>query len=96
MEKVTEETLRDWSHLKELLSICEGKAFYKILLFFNILYIYVIWCIIAAQRQIGETSLNERSSRSHQIIKLVCPSFIRVFTFYILCSRILMQVFFGY
>lgn len=25
----------------------------------------------AAQRQIGETALNERSSRSHQIIKLV-------------------------
>jgi len=27
--------------------------------------------LIAAQRKIGETSLNERSSRSHQIIKLV-------------------------
>lgn len=29
MEKLTEETLRDWSHLKELLSICEGEAFYE-------------------------------------------------------------------
>jgi centromeric protein E len=76
VEKVTEEILRDWSHLKELLSICEGKAFYKILLFFNILYLYIISCIIAAQRQIGETMLNERSSRSHQIIKLVCLSFL--------------------
>nr|KJB14919.1 hypothetical protein B456_002G148900 [Gossypium raimondii] len=26
MEKVTEEVLRDWNHLKELLSICEGKT----------------------------------------------------------------------
>ena len=33
MEKVTEESLRDWNHLKELLSICEGRACYKILLF---------------------------------------------------------------
>jgi centromeric protein E len=47
VEKATEETLRDWNHLKELISVCE------------------------AQRKIGETSLNERSSRSHQIIKLV-------------------------
>lgn len=27
MEKLTEETLRDWTHLQELLSICEGKVF---------------------------------------------------------------------
>ncbi|XP_019165489.1 PREDICTED: kinesin-like protein KIN-7E isoform X2 [Ipomoea nil] len=47
IEKLTEETLRDWNHLKELLSICE------------------------AQRQIGETYLNETSSRSHQILRLV-------------------------
>nr|VDC69208.1 unnamed protein product [Brassica rapa] len=45
-----EETLRDWNHFKELLSVC------------------------AAQRKIGETSLNERSSRSHQIIKLTVES----------------------
>ncbi|XP_059637196.1 kinesin-like protein KIN-7E [Cornus florida] len=50
VEKLTEETLEDWSHLKELLSICE------------------------AQRQIGETSLNEMSSRSHQILRLTVDS----------------------
>ncbi|EXB43288.1 Kinesin-related protein 11 [Morus notabilis] len=55
VEKLTEETLRDWSHLKELLSICE------------------------AQRQIGETSLNEKSSRSHQIIRLGIESSAREF-----------------
>ncbi|KAB1224551.1 Kinesin-like protein NACK1 [Morella rubra] len=55
VEKVTEETLRDWSHLKELLSMCE------------------------AQRQIGETLLNERSSRSHQIIRLTVESSAREF-----------------
>ncbi|MED6146292.1 hypothetical protein PIB30_033212 [Stylosanthes scabra] len=46
VEKLTEATLRDWNHFKELLSFCE------------------------AQRKIGETSLNEASSRSHQILKL--------------------------
>ncbi|CAI9769064.1 unnamed protein product [Fraxinus pennsylvanica] len=55
IEKLTEETLRDWSHLKELLSICE------------------------AQRQIGETSLNETSSRSHQILRLTIDSSAREF-----------------
>ncbi|GMP37731.1 hypothetical protein CsSME_00009297 [Camellia sinensis var. sinensis] len=55
VEKLTEETLRDWSHLKELLSICE------------------------AQRKIGETSLNETSSRSHQILKLTIESSAREF-----------------
>ncbi|KAM3695444.1 hypothetical protein ACJW31_07G132000 [Castanea mollissima] len=55
VEKVTEEVLRDWNHLKELLSICE------------------------AQRQIGETLLNERSSRSHQIIRLTIESSAREF-----------------
>ncbi|GAB2279480.1 hypothetical protein Dimus_014119 [Dionaea muscipula] len=50
VEKLTEETLRDWEHLKELLSICE------------------------AQRQIGETCLNEASSRSHQILRLTIES----------------------
>uniref|UniRef100_A0A2P2ITV7 Kinesin-like protein n=1 Tax=Rhizophora mucronata TaxID=61149 RepID=A0A2P2ITV7_RHIMU len=47
VEKLSEETLRDWNHFKEHLSLCE------------------------AQRQIGETSLNETSSRSHQILRLV-------------------------
>ncbi|XP_075496001.1 kinesin-like protein KIN-7F [Primulina tabacum] len=50
VEKLTEVTLRDINHLKELLSICE------------------------AQRQIGETTLNEMSSRSHQILRLSVDS----------------------
>ncbi|ESQ46023.1 hypothetical protein EUTSA_v10000043mg [Eutrema salsugineum] len=55
VEKTTEEILRDWNHLKDLISVCE------------------------AQRKIGETSLNERSSRSHQIIKLTVESSAREF-----------------
>ncbi|KAL2477038.1 ATP binding microtubule motor family protein [Forsythia ovata] len=55
IEKLTEETLRDRKHLKELLSTC------------------------AAQRQIGETSLNETSSRSHQILRLTIESSAREF-----------------
>ncbi|GMP69856.1 hypothetical protein CsSME_00028951 [Camellia sinensis var. sinensis] len=50
VEKLTEEILRDWDHLKELLSFCE------------------------AQRQIGETSLNETSSESYQILRLTVES----------------------
>ncbi|KAF8099837.1 hypothetical protein N665_0237s0088 [Sinapis alba] len=50
VEKLIEETLRDWNHFKELLSIC------------------------IAQRQIGETALNEVSSRSHQILRLTVES----------------------
>ncbi|KAL0432381.1 UNVERIFIED_CONTAM: Kinesin-like protein KIN-7F [Sesamum latifolium] len=53
VEKLTEVTLRDYSHLKELLSICE------------------------AQRKIGETTLNEMSSRSHQILCLTVESEVR-------------------
>ncbi|KAL7244890.1 hypothetical protein ACSBR2_000268 [Camellia fascicularis] len=55
VEKLTEETLRDWNHLKGLLSVC------------------------GAQRQIGETALNEMSSRSHQIIRLTVESSTREF-----------------
>ncbi|KAM7475075.1 hypothetical protein LguiB_022318 [Lonicera macranthoides] len=55
-EKLTQETLRDWSHLKELLSICK------------------------AQRKVGETSLNETSSRSHQILRLTIESSAREFS----------------
>ncbi|PON51984.1 Kinesin-like protein [Parasponia andersonii] len=55
VEKLTEEVLRDRSHLQELLSICE------------------------AQRKIGETSLNETSSRSHQILRLTIQSSARDF-----------------
>ncbi|XP_042451220.1 kinesin-like protein KIN-7C isoform X2 [Zingiber officinale] len=50
VEKLTEETVSDQMHLKELLSFCE------------------------AQRQVGETSLNETSSRSHQILRLTIES----------------------
>lgn len=55
IEKLTEETLRDWNHFKDLLFVCE------------------------AQRQIGETSLNEASSRSHQILRLTIESSAREF-----------------
>ncbi|KAJ6766000.1 CENTROMERE PROTEIN E [Salix purpurea] len=55
VEKATEETLKDWDHLKDLLSVCE------------------------AQRRIGETSLNEKSSRSHQILRLTIESSAREF-----------------
>ncbi|XP_022751442.1 kinesin-like protein KIN-7G isoform X2 [Durio zibethinus] len=55
VEKLTEETLWDWNHFKELLSVCE------------------------AQRQIGETSLNETSSRSHQILRVTIESSAREF-----------------
>ncbi|THG16517.1 hypothetical protein TEA_009613 [Camellia sinensis var. sinensis] len=54
-EKLTEEPLRDWNNVMELLSICE------------------------AQRQIGETTLNETSSKSHQIIRLTIESSARQF-----------------
>ncbi|RDX72784.1 Kinesin-like protein KIN-7G, partial [Mucuna pruriens] len=55
VERLTEETLRDWNHFLELLSFCE------------------------AQRQIGETTLNEVSSRSHQILRLTIESSAREF-----------------
>lgn len=55
VEKLMEETLRDWTHFKELLAVCE------------------------AQRQIGETLLNEASSRSHQILRLTIESTAREF-----------------
>ncbi|XP_042508493.1 kinesin-like protein KIN-7E isoform X2 [Macadamia integrifolia] len=55
VEKITEETIRDWKHLQELLSACE------------------------AQRHIAETSLNETSSRSHQILRLTIESSAREF-----------------
>ncbi|KAL0325800.1 UNVERIFIED_CONTAM: Kinesin-like protein KIN-7F [Sesamum radiatum] len=50
VDKLTEVPLRDFDHLRELLSVCE------------------------AQRQIGETTLNEMSSRSHQILRLTVDS----------------------
>ncbi|CAK8539983.1 unnamed protein product [Lathyrus sativus] len=55
VEKLTEETIRDWDHFIEIISFCE------------------------TQRQIGETSLNEASSRSHQILRLTVESSAREF-----------------
>ncbi|XP_027346564.1 kinesin-like protein KIN-7G [Abrus precatorius] len=55
VERLTEETLRDWNHFQELISFCEN------------------------QRQIGETALNEASSRSHQILRLTIESSAREF-----------------
>lgn len=55
VERLIEETVRDWNHFRELLAICE------------------------AQRQIGETSLNEASSRSHQILRVTIESSAREF-----------------
>lgn len=42
-------------------------SFYCVFIFVN--------CIVIAQRKTGETALNEASSRSHQILRLVCLSF---------------------
>ncbi|CAL0311472.1 unnamed protein product [Lupinus luteus] len=50
IEKLIEETLRDWDHFTELIAFCE------------------------TQRQIGETTLNDASSRSHQILRLTIES----------------------
>ncbi|KAE9612953.1 hypothetical protein Lal_00027302 [Lupinus albus] len=50
IEKLIEETLRDWNHFTELIAFCE------------------------TQRQIGETTLNDASSRSHQILRLTIES----------------------
>ncbi|KAI4336818.1 hypothetical protein L6164_015298 [Bauhinia variegata] len=53
VDKLTEESLEDLSHLQELLSIC------------------------AAERTNEETSMNETSSRSHQILRLTVESYPR-------------------
>ncbi|KAK3154761.1 hypothetical protein QOZ80_2BG0194780 [Eleusine coracana subsp. coracana] len=55
VENLTEVVLRDWNHLKGLISVCE------------------------AQRRTGETFLNEKSSRSHQILRLTVESSAREF-----------------
>ncbi|XP_062222616.1 kinesin-like protein KIN-7C [Phragmites australis] len=55
VENLTEVILRDWNHLKGLISVCE------------------------AQRRTGETFLNEKSSRSHQILRLTVESSAREF-----------------
>ncbi|KAI4316885.1 hypothetical protein L6164_024819 [Bauhinia variegata] len=53
VDKLTEESLEDLSHLQELLTIC------------------------AAERTTEETSMNETSSRSHQILRLTVESYPR-------------------
>ncbi|KAH7425157.1 hypothetical protein KP509_11G042300 [Ceratopteris richardii] len=50
IEKLKEEIIKDKSHLRSLLEVCE------------------------AHRQVGETALNDMSSRSHQIIRLTIES----------------------
>ncbi|KAL5213260.1 hypothetical protein ABZP36_024107 [Zizania latifolia] len=55
VENLTEVVLRDWNHLKGLITVCE------------------------AQRRTGETFLNEKSSRSHQILRLTVESSAREF-----------------
>ncbi|OVA12871.1 Kinesin [Macleaya cordata] len=80
VDKLTEETLRDWSHVKELLSACEGNDFLRLSLFYlMIAYLNMQPLLLTAQRQIGETSLNETSSRSHQILRLTIESSAREF-----------------
>lgn len=70
VEKLTEEILRDWGHVIQLLSICEGNTMNSF--FWHIINHGLEFTInVAAQRQIGETAFNETSSRSHQIIRLV-------------------------
>ncbi|AQK53988.1 kinesin-related protein1 [Zea mays] len=53
VENLTEVVLRDWNHLKGLISV--------------------------SQRRTGETFLNEKSSRSHQILRLTIESSAREF-----------------
>ncbi|CAI0382922.1 unnamed protein product [Linum tenue] len=80
IDKLIEETVEDWNHLQELLSICEGKKHdssqehcdeIEMQLDFNA---EVRFSCGAAQRHIGETALNEFSSRSHQILRLTVES----------------------
>ena len=83
VENLTEVVLRDWNHLKGLISVCEGS-----ILVSCCALNYCSWClsvvsfvhyvIATAQRRTGETFLNEKSSRSHQILRLVCPLLVYV------------------
>lgn len=86
VEKLVEETASSDQHLRQLISICDGKllnnnlhsatiqlylcpSVYKPIIFYA-----------PAQRQVGETALNDTSSRSHQIIRLV-SSLNAIYTF---------------
>ena len=77
VENLTEVILRDWNHLKGLVSVCEGALFITnsslyLIKLVNIASSYLLYVLVIAQRRTGETFLNEKSSRSHQILKLVC------------------------
>lgn len=73
IERLTEETLRDWSHLKQLLSVCEGavhiwtiakKQIRSIKKENNALYGYCCFCLQLKEKWERSTNLNETSSRS--------------------------------
>ncbi|KAI3973159.1 hypothetical protein MKX01_020894 [Papaver californicum] len=84
VEKLVEEVAKDSNHLKSLIKICEGM---QVQLLYLVRWFYFIFgnaesqylrrFIFAAQRQVGETALNDTSSRSHQIIRLTIESCLR-------------------
>jgi len=72
VEKLQEEIAKDSQHLRHLISICEGN--YRVLSKkkkWIVIITLMAFQMIAEQRQVGETALNDTSSRSHQIIRLV-------------------------
>ena len=55
VEKLTEETLRDWSHLKNLLSICEGnKVLQMYCCYLVIAYLYVLYYFCSSKTDRGD------------------------------------------
>jgi hypothetical protein len=56
VEKATEETLKDWDHLKELLSVCEGKALYKVLLLLlgGVVHLLILWYYNSSKTDRGD------------------------------------------
>ncbi|XP_076901355.1 kinesin-like protein KIN-7F [Bidens hawaiensis] len=85
VDKLTEIHLEDWTHLMELLAVCEvtptdplthnSPACLPITSrACRLLNHLETGNTCVAQRKIGETSMNEMSSRSHQIIRLTIES----------------------
>ncbi|KAH0866039.1 hypothetical protein HID58_083250 [Brassica napus] len=77
VEKLVEETANNDQHLRHLISICEGNLNLLYYILQSLFMFYVSdWCVyfLLAQRQVGETALNDTSSRSHQIIRLTIQS----------------------
>ncbi|KAL7224254.1 hypothetical protein ACSBR1_025671 [Camellia fascicularis] len=70
IKKLTEEPLRDWNHVMEILSICDDDrdCIFKCL-----------GAFMKLKDKLRETALNETSSRSHQIIRLTIESSARQF-----------------